>query len=174
MNNVIVDAISSLQHQFAAHDGGEERLLPLDGRDWTRLVNMRIQMNRQIATRESIRHDFWTMLHSDESPLRRYRESNRRAIIHWFLRGEDNYEGSWKTMYKPTYSFSAPETFSRMGNIKEALEEFERVWQAPVEKYSTAKKDAYWDSDLNEFWESRTPSVPANRRVQMGASYSGN
>jgi hypothetical protein len=52
-----------------------------------RLVNMRLCANEKRSTR-----DFMTILLERNSPLYRERIMRRKAMLHWFMRGTDNYE----------------------------------------------------------------------------------
>jgi hypothetical protein len=122
---------------------------------WRRLLSMRSR-NQRHEQELSFERNLLTKLHSIDSPLRRQRESTRRAVLHWFLRGQEEYPPEWVGIDASHCSDKVIELLSRAGN-KMVVDELERRWECPVSKIN------YLD-DGTGFW---TEAV-------LGAFESGN
>jgi len=60
---------------------------PLNHTQMPRLINMRI-----VSEKKRSRRNFLNILLEKNSPLYRERIVRKKAMVHWFLKGEDSYE----------------------------------------------------------------------------------
>jgi hypothetical protein len=70
----------------------ETATCPLNHTQRPRLINMRLGRKQNTQLR-----NFLTVLLEKNSPLYRERICRRKAMMHWFLRGEDDYESRLST-----------------------------------------------------------------------------
>ena len=112
----------------------EEELVELDGSEKARLINMRLQREKNEAKEKFRSQNILAKGQSDQ-----IRQSNKRAIMHWFLRGRDDYE--------------EVQAISRLHNLLSAhrstptasLEEVERMWEMyTTRSFSTPGLEAWW------------------------------
>ena len=154
MNSMAINTTPSILKLLTIEKLVEDEPLTLDGRDKTRLVNMAIQRQHRSEKSQSSHDNLLHQLRSFDLPMLRHRESNRRAILHWFLRGEDRYDVSWKLQYKPVHV--AGEVLSQLDNGEQLLDEAEKAWENPIEKDEKVEAgQQYWASDSSDFWEAR-------------------
>ncbi|HEY9870145.1 MAG TPA: hypothetical protein V6D08_13345 [Candidatus Obscuribacterales bacterium] len=100
MPDIVSALIATYRHQILLCACLGQGRLPLDGSDWCRLVNMRLRREERECKCLKEEHDFWIMVHSMQSPLARMRDGNKRASVHWFLRGQDQYAVKMSCTYQ--------------------------------------------------------------------------
>jgi hypothetical protein len=148
MSNPAIAPLHALQDALLAL---EHKQLGLDD-FWWRLVSMRHHHELHDHDCDSERN-FLTRLHSINSPLEKQRESTRRAVLHWFLRGEGCYTAGFDAGDRVHCSDRAIELLNRAGT-RFVMDELERRWDEPVSQISYSDDGTgFWTESVLEAFE---------------------
>lgn len=112
MSNPISESFERLIHKNYMRSHSQERPFPLNGSEWARLVNERIEREREARCACQSCLNFLTRLHSLETPLKPERKCARRAMHHWFLQGQPTYDSTFVDGHSP-----AKESIQRLEDL---------------------------------------------------------
>jgi hypothetical protein len=129
--------------------------VPLDGSSQrARLINLHCFFDEHAVGR--IPGEFYSRLHLPNSVLTRTNDSSRRALFHWFLRGECMYEVASQDRYQGTAPIRYLDALAQCGF--DVIGEAERCWDddQPKRHSLDGAEDGYWTSEVNEIFEPRT------------------
>jgi hypothetical protein len=141
------------------------RRVPLDGRSQrARLINLRFLLEEHAVGR--VPGIFLTRMHLSQGAQVRYHESTRRAIYHWFLRGEAMYGLDGQHKHQPLAAGRFMDALALSG--WDVMAEAERSWDddRPKRHELEPSADTYWTNEVNEHLESRT-SQKKTRAITM-------
>jgi hypothetical protein len=112
----------------------EDELVELDGSEKARLINMRLQREKNEGKEKFRSQNIMAKGQSDQ-----IRQSNKRAIMHWFLRGRDDYE----ELQAATRLHSL--LAAHRSSPAQSLEEVERMWELyTTRSFNTPGLEAWW------------------------------
>jgi hypothetical protein len=133
----------------------EHKQLGLDD-FWWRLVHLREYFAQHGHDDSELENNLLTRLHSVDGPLQKQRESTRRAVLHWFLRGDPTYEPVFDVGDRSHFSERALEMLNRAGT-KMVMDELERRWDEPISKASFVDDGSgFWTESVLEAFEGGT------------------
>jgi len=143
MDTSTVELIAKAGQAFFFKTDREDRPVPLDGSNRARLINMRLTRAEKCERCES-GENLITRIHSVSNNVAR--KARRRAVEHWFLKGEGNYEPEWLLRFKPSAGYDSLATISRCRDLVSSLDDAEKEWDTVVEKLG-------WDENSSQFWD---------------------
>lgn len=125
----------------------------LDGTQRPRLKNMLLM--RQEAEFNRTPGIFLTRARAPQGAIARYSRASRRAMIHWFLRGQDEYRLSTHNWFEQNARSEYMQLLAAAG--LDVLSEAESFWTdgSSAEEEQYASSGRYWVGEGNEFFESR-------------------
>lgn len=112
----------------------EDEIVELDGSEKARLINMRLQREKNEG-----KEKFRSQNILGKGQCDHLRQSNKRAIMHWFLRGRDDYE-EVQAVSRLHHLLAA-----HRSSQSESLEEVERMWEMyTTRSFTTPGLEAWW------------------------------
>jgi len=117
MFNKLLGFLVQPGHFMVLKSFDDDKLLPLDGSNWCRLVNIRRRREHCANAECPCRHDYLFMVHSREVPLVQGRTTTKEGRTHWFRDGGHDYCPDIQFRALPTFGYASKLAMSHLASL---------------------------------------------------------